>query len=346
MKAIVTIQHPAHVHFFKHPITELVTKGHSVYVFYREGQLIEELLNAYDIEATKLVSPADGTISTVATQLKYEYSLYQNAYQIQPDLITAVGGIAATHVAKAVGATSVVFTDSGDHAPLNRIGTKFADVVCTPSCLSTSYGDKQIHYDGYHELAYLHPNWFEPDRSSLSELDVDVNEPYSLVRFISWKAQHDIGQSGFSMEKQRELVDELDQFGEVYITMEGELPSEFESYQLPVPPEQIHQLLSFANLYIGDSQTMATEAAILGTPSIRSNSFAGEDDMDNFIELEQKYGLLYSTPESEEAISKAIELGNQTNIKEKWEQKREQLLLEKIDVTPYVVELLQREGQK
>ena len=33
--------------------------------------------------------------------------------------------------------------------------------------------------------------------------------------------------------------------------------------------------MAFASLYIGDSQTMAMEAAIIGTPSIRFNDFVG-----------------------------------------------------------------------
>jgi len=43
--------------------------------------------------------------------------------------------------------------------------------------------------------------------------------------------------------------------------------------------------LYYANVYIGDSQTMATEASVLGTPAIRSNSFAEGSDMSNFREL-------------------------------------------------------------
>jgi predicted glycosyltransferase len=39
---------------------------------------------------------------------------------------------------------------------------------------------------------------------------------------------------------------------------------------------------------------MTTEAAVLGTPAIRCNSFVGKRDMGNFIELEKKYGLIFN----------------------------------------------------
>ena len=42
-------------------------------------------------------------------------------------------------------------------------------------------------------------------------------------------------------------------------------------------------------MVVADTQTIVTEAAVLGTPAIRYNSFAGENDMGNFVELEQKY---------------------------------------------------------
>ena len=42
-------------------------------------------------------------------------------------------------------------------------------------------------------------------------------------------------------------------------------------------------------MFIGDSQTMTSEAAVLGVPSLRCNSFAGRISYIN--EQEFKYGL-------------------------------------------------------
>jgi len=54
----------------------------------------------------------------------------------------------------------------------------------------------------------------------------------------------------------------------------------------------MHSLLYYATMFIGDSQTMTSEAAMLGTPSLKLNSFAGKLSVPN--ELEQKYQLCYS----------------------------------------------------
>ena len=84
---------------------------------------------------------------------------------------------------------------------------------------------------------------------------------------------------------------------------------------------------------------MATEASVLGTPSIYISSLVGT--MGNFIELEQKYDLLYSFREPDKAIQKALELIQQPDLKEKWAKKREGLLADKIDVTQFMVDFIE-----
>jgi predicted glycosyltransferase len=82
---------------------------------------------------------------------------------------------------------------------------------------------------------------------------------------------------------------------------------------------------------------MTTEAAVLGTPAVRSNSFVGINDMGNFIELEQKYNLIFNYSDQKSALLKAIELLKISDVKEKWIKKRDTLLQDKIDVTSFLV---------
>jgi predicted glycosyltransferase len=84
---------------------------------------------------------------------------------------------------------------------------------------------------------------------------------------------------------------------------------------------------------------MATESAILGTPSIYVSSLVGT--MGNFIELEQKYGLIFNYNDPDKAMNKAMELIQKPDIKKEWKKKREKLLTDKIDVTAFVVKLIE-----
>lgn len=346
MNVIITIQHPAHVHFFRNAIGELRELGHDVHVFAREKDLVIELLDAFDIDHTVLAGNADSTLGLVRLQLTYEYRLFRAAQRLDPDVLTAIGGVGVAHVASLLDAKSVIFLDS-DGVLVNYLAAPFADTICTPRRFRTDFGSHHRFYDGYHELAYLHPNWFSPDTEGLRDHGVRPDEPVFVLRFAQWNAHHDIGHDGFSRSAQRELVSLLDERGQVYVSYEGELPAEFEQYRLPIPPHRIHDLLAVADLYVGDSGTMATEAALLGTPSVRSSSHVEGDDMSNFVELEAEYDLLRSYADESEAIDAIRDLLSRPDLKAEWARRRERLLEDKIDVTEFVVEtLLEQVGER
>jgi len=333
----ISIHHPAHVHFFKYPIREFESSGHTVSVFVRNKEIVTNLLDKYDIDYRSLEEKHSTKIELVRNALRYELFLYRELRSFNPDYVLSVGSGALTaYIANLVDATSIAYNDS-EAAPIqNFLGHLIVDEVYTPSNFTRDLGEKQTIYEGYHELAYLHPNRFSPDPDRLLEHGVDPKEEYYVIRFIAWAAHHDTGESGLSASAQRELVSTLEDTGTVYITSEDALPADFENARLPVPAEYIHDLLYYADLYVGDSQTMATEAAVLGTPAIRSNTFAGDGDMSNFVELEENYGLLYSTPDEKEALRKMREFISDPNLAVKWEKRRKQMLKDKLDVTQVV----------
>ena len=51
-----------------------------------------------------------------------------------------------------------------------------------------------------------------------------------------------------------------------------DMPAALERYRLRVPPEQAHHVLAGARFFLGDSQTMTAEAAVLGVPAFRYSS--------------------------------------------------------------------------
>lgn len=344
MKVLVTIQHPAHVHFFKHSIWELEARGHDVRVVAREYDVAIELLEEYGIEHEVLAGHVDTTFDMVKVQLQYEARILNVARKWKPDVITAIGGIAAAHVSKIVDARSVVWTDSPVGS--NRITMPFADFVCTPRKFRDDFGDKHVRYDGFHELAYLRPGYFEPDWDALREHGVEPDEPYFLLRFGTMKAHHDIGQKGMPLTVKERLVDLLSEHGEVYImSVAKKLPDSLSQYALQIPVHLSHSLLDAADMFVTDTHTMATESAILGTPVIRTNSFAGEGDMSNFVEFEERYGLMYSTPDGEDAVEKARSWLERPEGEREIESRRRRLLEETIDVARFVTDAVEAAGE-
>ena len=66
---------------------------------------------------------------------------------------------------------------------------------------------------------------------------------------------------------------------------------QFEKYRIKINPLDMHHVMAFASLYIGDSQTMAAEAGVLGVPFVRFNDFVGR--IGYLRELEDVYELGY-----------------------------------------------------
>jgi predicted glycosyltransferase len=184
----------------------------------------------------------------------------------------------------------------------------------------------------------LHPNYFTPNPAVLDELGLSKNDTFIILRFVSWSASHDVGQHG--MKNKAELVRELEKYARVFITSEDKLDGDLERNRINVSPEKLHDLLFYASLYVGEGATMATESVILGTPAVYVSSLVGT--MGNFIELEQKYGLMFNYNDSDKAVNKALELIQKADLKEEWGKKREILLKDKIDVTNFMVWFIEK----
>lgn len=345
MNVLIDVNHPAHVHFFKHAIWELEGRGHECLVTSREKDVTVELLDEYGIDHIPLTAQASGLPSLAKEWAIRGIKMVGVARDFSPDVIVSRPNPVAVHTSKLIRCPNVLFSDSdlpSDGTVVQELVRKttypFADMVCTPESLKRDFGAKHRRVNGFFELAYLHPDRFEPDAALLLEHGIDPTSRFFVLRFISWEAFHDENQGGLSWLAKEEIVEYLEERGDVYITSESQLPEEFEPYRLPLPPSVIHHALFFADLYVGDSQTVATEAAILGTPAVRSNSFAGDGDMTNFVELEKKYDLMYSTPDEAQAIAKVKELASDDDASQAWEEKRATLIEETTDVTNSIVD--------
>lgn len=337
MKILIDIGHPAHVHFFKNTIWNLEKDGHEVMVTARDKEIAIDLLNAYNIPHTVLSRMGNGKINLMKEWIIRDYKLLRLAKKFKPDILTGILNPCVAHVSRLIGKKAIIFNDTEHATFAEAITYPFTDAICTPSCFNKDIGRKQVRYDGYHELAYLHPNYFKPNPMVLEEMRLNKDETFIILRFVTWGASHDVGQHG--IQNKIKLVKELEKYGRVFITSEGRLDNELEKYKIKVPPEKIHDLLYYATLYMGEGATMATESAILGTPSLYISSLVGT--MGNFIELEQKYGLMFNYNDSDKAMKKADELLQKPKIKDEWKQKRKALLENKIDVTAFMVRFVE-----
>lgn len=341
MRILVDIIHPAHVHFFRNAI-KVWQREHDVMVTSRDKEMTLKLLDLYGIENKCLSHRKSGVAGLAAELVERDLKLLKEAVRFRPDVMTGIAGIFVAHVGKLIRKPSVVFYDTETAKMSNAITYPFASVICTPDCYMNDIGHKQVKYAGYHELAYLHPNRFHPDREVLQEVGVE-NEKFFLVRFVSWQASHDIKQKGISLDKKFELVETLSRHGKVFISSEGAVPEELKKYELQLGPEKMHDLIAFSEMVIGEGATVASEAAVLGVPSVYLTKPGKGLGYTN--ELEDKYGLMYnfSSNDYENARKKIDELLAKDDLREEWAQKRSDMLRDKIDVTQFVADTVTRQ---
>jgi predicted glycosyltransferase len=213
----------------------------------------------------------------------------------------------------------------------------FAAVIATPTVFTKDMGPKQERYAGFHELAYLHPDEFTPDPGVLASLGLTPDSVFFVVRFVAWQATHDIGQHGFTLEQKRELLRELARHGQILLSVEGEVDPEFAPYLTRFAPEKIHDFLAYATLYVGEGATTASEAAMLGIPSIYVNMLGM-----GYIRDLQDYGLLFWYQEGGAVLAKVRELLAMPDLKPVWAERRARMLSEKINTTRWLAELCRR----
>jgi predicted glycosyltransferase len=334
MRIVVDIGHPAHVHLFKNFVWEMEKRGHEILITTSKKDISIQLLDAYGFEYTHLGSYGFSIARKIANIPVMDLRMYRAVKEFNPDMFVGMASVRAAHVSKLMRKISITFQDTEPGIRQDKIlYGRFTDAILTPSCFKEDLGKKQIRYDGCHELAYLHPNYFKPNPAILDELGLSRDDKYIILRFVAWRSPHEVGKH--STINKKGLLRELEKYGQVFITSEGKLEKDLEKYKIKVSPEKLHDLLYFASLYIGEGATIATESAILGTPSIYISSLVGT--MGNFEELEQKYGLIFNYDDPDKAMNKAVELIQKPNLKDEWQNKREKLLEDKIDVTAFMV---------
>jgi uncharacterized protein len=343
-RILIDITHPAHLHFFRPAINIWKQRGHELILIARDKDLTLNLLNEYGYSHECLSKARKGVFGLLLELLEHEGKLLGIIKKTKPDVLLEIAGTFIVHAGVLTKTPSLVFYDTENATLSNAITYPFATKIITPACYKGDMGRKHIRYNGYQELAYTHPNHFSPSPAVLEELGINPEEKLFVVRFVAWEAGHDVNQSGFSLEGKRTLVKELSKYGRVIITSEKKLPIDLESFRMRISPTKIHDILAFSTLYIGESATMASESAILGTPFI----YVSPVGRGYTEEQEERYALGYTLKPTEEnrAIEIALRIGQQENLWSEWQLKRKVLLEEKIDVTSWMVDFIENYIEK
>lgn len=338
MKYIFELNHPKHYYQFKYIMQMLRNDGHEIKVLARDKDVLLNVLREegveYEIFGLHRKNLRDKILGTPQLLLNY----WKIVRQWRPDVVVSKASFYGSFIARMIGAKAVIFPDSEVVKVTNRYVVPLASMVITPGTFGLDYGKKHRRIKGLFEDCYLAPSIFTPNTSIVQQYG--LKQPYAILRFVGWYANHDVNNNGLTLDEKKQLIAAIEPYMQVYISSEKPLPDDLKHYQLPTPAAAIHSVLSGADLYLGDSQTMAAEAALLGTPAIRSNSFVGPNDMTNFKVLENEYHLLHNVRDFKDVLPLVTVMAASSH-KSEWQQRKEEYFKRIGDTNATITEMLE-----
>lgn len=340
MRIMFNVAHPAHVHLFKNPIAMLQRKGHEIQIVALEREVTEDLLKAFGFQYVTIGrSHRDLLVKSMDT-VRRDFRMARLIREFKPYVVVSTGIPYSAQAARICGVPSIAFSDTEIATLVLQAMLPFVSAVCTPSCFDLDLGSKHIKYNGYHELAYLHPDYFTPNPSTLKQAGIEQGQQYFLLRVSSADSSHDLGTRRTLRDDSTTITNflsELEQYGTVLLTSELPLPEEVSRFKADIPPHAIHDFLGFATLYIGEGATMASEAGVLGIPWI----FVSQSTRGYLREQEEKYGLGCVVPDWGSAEATVKEWMKKKDLESDWKAKKKTLLKEKIDVSSFIVDFIE-----
>jgi len=338
MNILIISGHPAQVHNFRILKNELELKGHKVFWIATNKDISEYLLKKYSIDHDIIEKPGKSILLKIHTLVKNTKYCLKFLKTNNIDIIISRVSPYAALAGFLKRISHIAIADTESSGIYNKVFAWLSSAVLTPKSFQRKLGSDQIRFDGNIELFYLHPRRFRSlDNCEVAKLlGIEPMEIYIIMRFVSWDAYHDKGLTGFSDDNKLKAVKLFSKYGRVFISSEKTLFKELEQYQIKIPPEKMHDLLKHAKLFFGESATMASESAVLGTPAIYLDK-AGR----GYTDEEQQYDLVYNysnnPEEQEKSIEKGVELLRDPDLKYKMQKSSENFLKDKIDVTAFFV---------
>jgi len=352
MNILFVSGHPAQVHNFRLVREELHSHGHNVFWLTTNKDIATNLLDIYRIPYELYHKPK----KTLPSQL---LALVRNTWQ-------AARFIVRNHIDIAISRTDPYSTlacfllrrrhiviDDTEHASVSirqRPFALMASCILVPDCFWFEISKRQLYFPGNIEMHYCHPNRFQLVEP-WSLLGFEPGTRYAIVRFVKWDAYHDVSLiGGYTLEDKRRLVMSLADAGlKVLITSEAELPLELEPFRARVPIERMHDVMACAQLFIGESSSMASECVVLGTPAIYVDQVGR-----GYTDEEARQGLLFmyrpvpaaaDVPAGDkafilggrkESIEKAIEIAGPGFDRTGWNERHAKWMATKFDCTGWL----------
>ena len=332
--AVIDILHYPHVNFYKHAIEVLREKDIGVHVILRpRGKLVSIFEKECPDVPFVLIGKHRKTIfGKMFDMVERDIAFLRYLRKIKFDAGTGFGSINIARTTRFFGKPSIIFGDDIEYKLLHFLIKPVATRIVMPG---SARGKNLLKYNGFKELAYLHPNHFKPDKKALEPYNLN---PYEYV-FIREVSSASLNYRRMEMGKLSKIVDYLKEMNlKILLSIEDKsLIDLFKNHciVLKEPIEDIHSLLSFAIFTISSGDSMARESCLVGTPAI----YTGGRDMAINNEL-IKMSCMFKV-EDENYLEETIKYLIENDIKKEVEAKIKHAIKEEwVDTTQVILDVL------
>jgi predicted glycosyltransferase len=333
---VIDIVHYPHVNFYKHAIEVLREKNIDVKVIIRpRGKLVSIFQKECPNVLFVLIGEHRKTIfGKMADLIERDIAFLKYLNKINFDVGTGFGSESIAHTTRFFGKPSVLFGDDIEYKLGHYLGHYLATRDVRPKCVPTQ-GKNLLKYNGFKELAYLHPNHFTPNKKVLESYNLN---PYEYV-FIREVSSASLNYRRAEIGKLSKILDYLKEMDlKILLSIEDKLLIDlFKDHCiiLKEPVEDIHSLLHFAAITISSGDSMARESCLVGTPAI----YTGGRDMAINSEL-IKRSCMFKV-EDEKSIKNIIKYLIEKDIKKEVEARiKHAIEHEWVDTTEVILDVL------
>ena len=267
MNILFDINHPVDVNFFKNTITQLSKEGHKVIVTYRPREKLKKIIE-YELREFSPIAIGHHYkkfIAKVLGQLYRDFKMFKFQKKQGVDLSVCFGPTNAI-ASKLNRIPYLAFEDDFEYKIPFYHANIFATRHIMPNYIRFN-NKKTFKYNGFKELAYLHPKYFCPNTNELRKYSINPNE-YVFIR--------DISNVSLNYKKSKNYIFPIIEHVKsnnmkIIISLEDNYLRDNLSKDciiLKEPVEDIYSLMKYSLFVISSGDTMASESCLLGSPCI------------------------------------------------------------------------------
>lgn len=339
-KILFVVYHPVDPQVVIPFAKKVVESGGEVFFAIVEKEnIIAKIINSHNFQYKVIGAAKSNLFGKLINSISVCLNLIKLIFKFKPTLVFSPTA-PYTSLAMMIFRTPLVCWADTETATTNiKLSLYRINTLLLPDSFTSEINNsKVLRFNGYKEIAYLHPNNFSPDESVLKDLNISISDKIILMRFSALHAMHDIGLKSESLNAEDTILSFIhsieDKYSaKVFISVtERDLDSRFDKYKLQIAPEKYTNLLAFCSLYIGEGTTTASEAGVLGVPWINIQ----RTTRGYLIDQQENYGLGCRIDNLNDAFAKADEYLSNPNLRQEWQLKRKELLNDKIDVSSFL----------